>query len=251
MRSLVPIALLILIGAICLSACGSSENSPGDNSLVSSARQSRPPSRAGDQPRIVATSRRRPEVEPGRLEFTGLEGHPFALARISWATWGGDKATGNATLQAVKCDPECAYGEYEDRFTVHVVLRRLDSKCGELLYRKVFVFHAGEGQYFPINCPANAGGRRPGVERSTRSEAVGARRVNALLKKDFGVSGHCVRKGHPRTYECYADGSNVGRMRLHVGVARSGDSVTITHCEPAVKLQSNEVAFCALRRLRG
>jgi hypothetical protein len=233
MRSFVPTTLL-LIGAIWLSACGSSDNSPAETSAASSAGQTAPSSRAGDQPKVAATARGRPEVEPTRLEFSGLEGHPFALDDISWVTWGGEKATGNARLQAVRCDPECAYGEYEDRFTVHVVLRRLDSKCGEPLYRKLFVFHAGEGQYFPINCPTNAGSW-----------------VAALLKRDFGVSGRCVRKGSPATFECYAHDPEVGRMRLSISVSGADESVTITSCEPAVKLKPNEEASCALRRLRG
>jgi hypothetical protein len=230
MRSLVPIALLL--GTIGLSACGSSEESPVD-SAGSPEGQSRPPSRTGGRPSVVAIARGRPEVEPRRLELTALEGHPFALADISWATWGGAKATGEATLQAVKCDPECAYGDYADRFPVHVVLRGLDSRCGEPLYRKAFVFRSGEGQYFPIACPA------------------GMHETAVLLKKDFGVSGRCVKLGHPGSYECYADGSHVGRMRLRVNVSRSRESVTITKCEPAIEMKSNEAGSCSLRRLRG
>jgi hypothetical protein len=182
-----------------------------------------------------------PDVEPERLEFTGLEGHLFALADISWSTWGGDRATGDATLQTVKCDPECAYGEeFEDKGKVEVVLRKLDFKCGGPLYRKLLVFHAGEGQYFPINCPT-----------IPYDEAARARKVPALLKRDFGVSGQCVPTGLTRTYECYADIPKIGRTKLGVVVARPGESVTITSCEPTAKLKPNEGASCALRRMRG
>jgi hypothetical protein len=226
MRSLFPLALLL--GSIGLSACGSSEGSPSGASVASPTSPSRPSSDVAGQPRVVTTARGKPEIEPKRLEFIGLEGHPFALARISWATWGGDKATGNAMLQAVKCDPECADGSYEDQFTVHVVLRRLDSECGAAAYRKLFVFRSGEGQYFLIPCPTSV------------------RRTAALLKKDFGVSGLCLRLGHRRAFECNADG-----MRMSVSVARSGESVTITSCELAVRRKPNEATSCALRRLRG
>jgi hypothetical protein len=93
-----------------------------------------------------------------RLEFLGLEGHPYALADLAWASWGGGQATGSATLLAVDCEPDCAE---EGEYPAHVVLRRLDSKCGTPLYRKLLVIVHGEGQYFPLNCPVPPRSRVP------------------------------------------------------------------------------------------
>jgi hypothetical protein len=183
---------------------------------------------------MVATAPRgNAEVEPTRMKFAALGGGTLALEGIIWSSWGGRPATGSAMLEKVKD------GEFEDKFTVRVVLSKLNSECGAPLYRKVTIFHEGEGEYFPIECPM-----------IKYTEVVGARKATLLLKRDFGVSGRCVATGQAGFYECRADLPKAGRSRIGVSVTGSGQSVTITHCEPVVK-KPNEVAFCALRRLPG
>ncbi|HEY5052238.1 MAG TPA: hypothetical protein VII45_02400 [Solirubrobacterales bacterium] len=97
-----------------------------------------------------------PEIKPRRLEFLALEGKPFALADISWRSWGKVPAVGEAELQeSGDCYPNCARIEYHDRAPVHVRLAQLDSKCGRRLYRRIIVIPETHevGQFFPINCP--------------------------------------------------------------------------------------------------
>lgn len=97
-----------------------------------------------------------PEIEPRRLEFLGLEGKPLALADISWSSWGKVPAVGEAELQeSGDCYPNCTSVEYHDTAPVYVRLRKLDSKCGRRLYRRIIVIPKNHevGQFFPIYCP--------------------------------------------------------------------------------------------------
>jgi hypothetical protein len=166
------------------------------------------------------------------MKFTALGGETIALEGIAWSSWGGMPATGSAML-------EVKNGNFEEKLTVRVVLGDLNSECGAPFYRKLTVFHEGEGQYFPIECPM-----------IKYTEVVGARKATVLLKRDFGVLGRCAATGQAGFYECRADLPKAGRSRIGVSVTGSGQSVTITYCEPVVK-KPNEVAFCALRRLPG
>lgn len=97
------------------------------------------------------------------------------------------------------------------------------------------------------------GGGGQSAERTVKAtRAAGPSVVAALLKKDFDVSGRCVKaKLTPGTYWCKVNLSRLGQTRLGVTVSNSGDSVNIISCEPAAKTKPNEAVFCALKRRRG
>ena len=128
--------LLLLI--LTLSACGgSSSTSPIEAPQGRSDAQSHA---GANEPMVIPARGASPEIEPRRLEFLALEGKPFALAEISWRSWGKVPAVGEAELQeSGDCYPNCARIEYHDRAPVHVRLAQLDSKCGRRLYRRIIV----------------------------------------------------------------------------------------------------------------
>jgi hypothetical protein len=151
MRPLAPIALTLVIAAA-LAACGSSESESEMSSATS------PPHRSGQGPKVLAAPDTGSVSEPTRLEFTGLEGRPYAVSDISWDSWGDDTASGEGTVQRPICDPDCGGEVYEDGPPADVELRLPDSKCGALLYRQLIVSRPGDvGQYFPIACPGQTG----------------------------------------------------------------------------------------------
>lgn len=134
---LVILALGVTLTVSCLGPDGSSA-------------AARSPNPTEGQAKVFAGAQQGVEIAPRRIELTGLEGRPFVLFGISWANWGGAKATGRGKVSTVGCGTSCT--DPGRILSVRIVLRRLNRSCGRLLYRKAFVFHAGVGQYFNIPC---------------------------------------------------------------------------------------------------
>lgn len=137
-RARIAAAMMLAGVATAIAACGSGTSDPAGADTKAAGQ-------AKGLPEVIDCSFDKPAVRPANLILAcadlGAE-----VDKITWKSWGADKAEGDGTERDNTCTPNCAAGHYVTK-PVHVVLSEPVQPAG--LYTKATTTDA-QGKVYSV-----------------------------------------------------------------------------------------------------